>query len=135
MSFRLLLPGFLLLCCTCGSLAAQQLPGTSFPSYAPPAYSWQLGSRRGPHLDLAREPREISFAVDTLDRDYRWEGVVIGGVLLGAAGAFVASGFCNQGNQDIGADKGCAGPTVLGFFFGATIGVVTGGLIGSAIPK
>jgi hypothetical protein len=134
-SFRLLLPGFLLMCCTGGNLAAQQLPGTSFPSYALPASSWQSESGRGPRPVLARELRAISFAVDTIDRDYRWQGVVIGGLLLGAATGYVANGFCNQGNRDLGRDKGCTGPTVLGFFFGATIGVVTGGLIGSAIHK
>src|SRR5439155_10271870 len=62
--------------------------------------------------------------------DYRWEGVLIGGGglgLLGGVGGFV---WCNQENSH------SCGLLALGTgAFMGTIGVVVGGIVGSAIPK
>jgi hypothetical protein len=127
MSFRVLLAVLLFQFSTGGSMVAQQLRDSSFPSYDPPPYFWQ--TERSSHAATTRD-RAVSFAVQ--DRDYRWEGLVIGGLLLGATAAYVGNRLCNDDNI---ADKRCTGATVGGFFVGATVGVVTGGLIGSAIPK
>jgi hypothetical protein len=131
MSFRLL-PLFLLLACTGGSLASQQLPDTRFPSYDLPTDPWLFERSLGPWPILARGPRAINLGIDTVDRDYRWEGVVIGGLFLGVAAAYLGNRLCDEDNI---ADKRCTGATLGGFSVGATVGVVTGGLIASAIPK
>lgn len=64
--------------------------------------------------------------------DHRWDGVLIGGLALAAAGAFVGHGLCQ--NSDT-VDKHCTGAAVGGALVGGTIGVVVGGLIGSLIPR
>jgi hypothetical protein len=65
--------------------------------------------------------------------DYRWEGLVVGGAILGVLGIAVGRGFC--GYDDSAVKKSCLLPTINGFLIGATVGGVTGGLLGSAIPK
>ncbi|HXF96113.1 MAG TPA: hypothetical protein VNI61_08410 [Gemmatimonadales bacterium] len=64
--------------------------------------------------------------------DHRWEGVVIGGVSLGIAGAIIAHGFCDY---EGGRRSGCFGRTVAGGLVGAAAGAGLGGLIGGLIPK
>ena len=56
--------------------------------------------------------------------DYRWEGLVVGGALVGFLGATLGGGLC--GSDDSAAE---------GFLIGATVGGVTGGLLGTLIPK
>ena len=65
--------------------------------------------------------------------DYRWEGLVVGGVLVGALGAVLGDGFC--GYDEIQPTHSCVWPTLEGFAIGAVVGGVTGGLLGSLMPK
>ena len=65
--------------------------------------------------------------------DYRWEGLVVGGVIVGVLGARLSAGFC--GYDDSGAKENCTWQTIEGFAIGATVGSVVGGLLGSLIPK
>ena len=66
--------------------------------------------------------------------DYRWEGLVLGGVVVGVLGAAVASGFC--GDPDAGSgSQNCVVQGFLGFLVGATAGGVVGGMIGTIFKK
>jgi len=60
--------------------------------------------------------------------DYRWEGLAIGAVAVGALGAIALSETCEGSG-------GCVGSTIGGALIGALVGGVTGGLIGGLIPK
>lgn len=64
--------------------------------------------------------------------DHRWEGVVIGGLVLGVGMAIVGSQTC----EDSGSGGGGCFRTTVGFgLLGGTVGVVVGGIAGSLIPK
>ena len=65
-------------------------------------------------------------------RDYRWEGLVIGGAAVGLLGAAVAGGLCGQDETD---DASCLPNAFGGFLVGATVGGVLGIFIGRMIPK
>jgi len=64
--------------------------------------------------------------------DYRWEGLLIGAVALGAAGVYVGAHFCQLSDS---ADKHCVRSAVRLGFLGALGGGIIGGLIGGSIPK
>lgn len=66
--------------------------------------------------------------------DYRWEGLIIGGVAVGLFGAALGASFCGYGNAS-GDDGGCFTQTLGGGLMGALVGGVTGGLIGSQISR
>jgi len=65
--------------------------------------------------------------------DHRWEGLVVGGAFVGLLGATLGNALC--GSDDTGGRPSCLWPTVEGFLIGATVGGVTGGLLGTLIPK
>lgn len=63
---------------------------------------------------------------------YWKEGALLGGIPLGLAGYFLASGLCEQ-DDTAGGGKNCGlaglGGAVLGFFIGAIPGALIGGQI------
>jgi hypothetical protein len=119
------------LCSTPALVDAQHVSRIQFEHYRH-ASSWSL-SRVDSRTFKARGAEAYSRQVaDTVTGDHRWEGVVLGGLLLGIGTAIVGNRLCNEDNI---AEKKCFGPTVGYGLVGATVGVVTGGLIGSAIPK
>jgi len=63
-------------------------------------------------------------------RDHRWEGLIIGALVGGAVVGAFRYGFCSDSGNG-----SCAGPVIVWTLGGMTIGAVTGGLIGSEIPK
>ena len=119
MLLRTLLPAVLLLGCAEKSLVAQQLRHVTLPSADSAEQSPQVDRNRAGYL---------SFAVDTADRDHRWEGIVLGGLLVGLGGALLGNSLCE-------AEEDCTRPTVGIGLIGATLGVVVGGIVGSTIPK
>lgn len=60
------------------------------------------------------------------------EGAAIGGLALGAFGAYFGGGMCGMGD---GGGKNCALATLTGFLSGASVGATIGGIIGSAKKK
>jgi hypothetical protein len=62
--------------------------------------------------------------------DYRWEGAIVGGVVVGALGGITAGGICSDNGGD-----SCGLRAAGGVLFGGVVGVVVGGLIGSLFPK
>jgi hypothetical protein len=97
----------------------------------------RLGPSPGPAFALFRpaptQPpaRPVSF-IHSSAPDYRWEGLAIGAIAVGVFAAYVVNGVCNDPDNGGG---GCAVPTAEGLLFGATVGGVTGGLLGTLIPK
>jgi hypothetical protein len=67
--------------------------------------------------------------------DYRWEGIIIGGVGGGLLFGYAGNALCRDPDNQGGGSTSCVGKTALGAAFGATLGVVLGGMIGSAIKK
>ena len=65
--------------------------------------------------------------------DYRWEGLLIGAIGLGAFGAYVGNEFCSFSENR--ASNNCMLPTLEGLLLGAIVGGVTGGLIGGLFPR
>ena len=69
-------------------------------------------------------------------RSYWLEGAVAGGLVLGAAGAVMAGGFCGADDRAGGAAYGgCTDEIIGGGLLGAALGGVLGGLVGSRIHK
>lgn len=66
-------------------------------------------------------------------KDYRWEGLAIGGLAVGIFGAYGAIQMSNDSDNGGSGDSGSA--AFFGFLVGAVVGGVVGGLIGGAIPK
>lgn len=114
----ILLFGLLLLA---GPVTGQRLP-PPIPSAASPTFT--ASSRVGG--GLWRQGRPFGDS-----RDYRWEGVLVGGVGLGLAGGIGAAVWCSRE----GTSHNCVAATVLSAAFFGTIGSVVGGLIGSSISK
>ncbi|MGH9959286.1 MAG: hypothetical protein ACREBC_19540 [Pyrinomonadaceae bacterium] len=81
---------------------------------------------------MARQHGARDFATDTVERDHRWEGLVIGGLLLGSGAAYVGNRLCNDDNI---AERHCTGSTVGSGLVGAVVGSVTGGLMGARSPN
>jgi hypothetical protein len=64
--------------------------------------------------------------------DHRWDGLVIGAVILGASGVFLGSRLCQLSD---GVDKHCVRAAVGLGALGAFGGGIIGGLVGGSIPK
>lgn len=64
--------------------------------------------------------------------DYRWEGVLIGGVVLGVTATIFGASYCAEDNA---ANRSCVWPAVGLGLAGGTVGAVVGGLVGGLIPK
>ena len=80
------------------------------------------------------EPATKTVAVFGHPDDYRWEGVLAGGIAGGVGGAVLAVGMCTGFEPD--PSVGCIlGGGVLGLVLGGVIGGGVGGLIGGLIPK
>src|SRR5438445_12364824 len=65
-------------------------------------------------------------------RDYRWEGLAVGCLSLGALGGLLGSRLCGLSDR---ADHRCTGTTVRLGLLGAFSGAIIGGLIGGALRK
>lgn len=87
----------------------------------------------GPTLAIEARPSSPFREPSAETNDYRWEGLIIGGVAVGTLGVAFGAGFCGYGNAS--EDSGCLGAAVGGGLMGALVGGVTGGLIGSQISK
>jgi len=72
-----------------------------------------------------------------LRRDHRLEGLVAGGLVLGAVGAWVGAQACHNQPQPIGAGSGqsCTGDAVVVGLAGVAVGSVVGYLLGRLTPK
>lgn len=67
-------------------------------------------------------------------RDFRWEGVAIGGGIGGLLGAILIHGFCSDPDSNA-SGKSCLIPTIEGLLAGAVVGGTIGGIIGTSIRK
>ena len=67
-------------------------------------------------------------------RDYRWEGTVLGGVIVGASGFLLGSLFCADPAAN-GIPKSCGGAEVGIGAAGLVVGAGVGYLLGGSIPK
>ena len=69
--------------------------------------------------------------------DYRFEGTVVGALVLGAFGGWLGSESCNNQPTPVasGAGSGCTGATLTVGFAGAVLGGGIGYLFGRGIPK
>ena len=69
--------------------------------------------------------------------DYRFEGTVVGALVLGALGGWIGSESCNNQPTPVasGAGSGCTGATLTVGFVGAVIGGGIGYLLGRGMPK
>ena len=64
--------------------------------------------------------------------DYRWEGVLIGGVALGILGGAYGAGMCSYDNA---AAVECFGIVAGTTLMAGLTGAIAGGLLGGLIPK
>jgi len=69
--------------------------------------------------------------------DYRFEGTVVGALVLGALSGWIGSESCNNQPTPVasGAGSGCAGAALTVGFVGAVIGGGIGYLLGRGTPK
>jgi hypothetical protein len=95
----------------------------------------RFASTPGPAYALFRPaptpPRRAEGFIHSSAPDYRWEGLVIGALALGAFSAYFVTALCRD--PDYGG--GCAGPIVEGTLLGGTVGGFAGVLVGILIPK
>lgn len=68
-------------------------------------------------------------------QDYRWEGVIVGGALVGIGAGVLAYGLCSENEPSADGGGSCVGRSLLGALLGAGVGVALGGLVGGLIPK
>jgi hypothetical protein len=110
-------------------LAGQHIPPTTTP-----AFDFGMSSRPSDPAAAMATRQALPHASNLFPKapDHRWEGVVVGGVVLGLAGVVVASSFCDHDGQQ---QDNCAYRVVGSGLVGAVIGTVVGGLIGGLIPK
>ena len=101
----------------CASPALAQRAHDPFPRFAP-TYSSAWGQS-------VPESPGVTFGHPD---DYRWEGMIAGGVVLGVASLALTSAMCSD-------DSGGGCPFVVATVSGVTAGAVIGGLIGATIPK
>ena len=112
---------------------AQALPPT-----ARSETTWQLptpgpartGPRAADAFALFRPPPSAPAHQSSGAPDYRWEGLGVGAILLGALGVYVSIHYCSLGDS-----KDCSGTAVRLGPVGAFVGGIIGGLIGGLIPK
>ena len=65
-------------------------------------------------------------------RDYRWEGLIIGAAALGLAAGALGHGLCSESETN---NSHCIGNAIGGFIIGGIVGGTVGLFIGRAIPK
>jgi len=72
-----------------------------------------------------------------LRRDYRLEGLAVGGLLLGAVGVWIGSEACHNQPEPIGSGSGrsCTGDAAIVGLTGAVVGSGIGYLLGRGWPK
>jgi len=72
-----------------------------------------------------------------LRRDYRLEGLAVGGLLLGAVGVWIGSEACHNQPEPIGSGSGrsCTGDAAIVGLTGALVGSGIGYLLGRGWPK
>lgn len=95
----------------------------TFPTGGPTAMDMSGGQSSSPSRNTS-----------ATTNDYRWEGLIIGGVAVGLFGAALGASFCGYGNASDD-DGGCFTQTLGGGLMGALVGGVTGGLVGSQISR
>jgi len=86
-----------------------------------------------PFAESAARPSAAAVAFGHPD-DYRWEGLLVGGIGLGLFGTYLAVGLCcdpDSGGEGVNTVLAGLG----GFLVGGFLGGVTGGLLGGLIPK
>ncbi len=76
-------------------------------------------------------------AAASLRRDYRLEGLVVGGLVFGAVGTWIGAEACHNQPQPIGAGSGqsCTGDAAVVGLVGAAVGGGIGYLLGRLTPK
>jgi hypothetical protein len=119
-------------------LALGALPATA-QHRAPEFPEWRARSFALP----GEHPRVRRVALDTLRstvRDYRYEGLVIGGLAFGALGAWMGSGTASSADCVLEPGAGCGdsdgiGPAILTGLVGAAIGGGLGYVIGQWSSK
>jgi hypothetical protein len=62
--------------------------------------------------------------------DYRWEGMIVGAVVLGVATAYFANALCG-----IADESDCTSVVLGSLLLGGFGGGILGGLLGGLIPK
>ena len=68
--------------------------------------------------------------------DYRWHGLALGFVALGALGAWIGNDACqNQPEPASSSDGGCAGSAVAVGAVGGLLGATIGFFIGKGVPQ
>lgn len=108
-------------------LAAQHLP----PTTPPFEVAWPLGPGGPTAHPLTHQAQPLTSNLLPKAPDYRWEGIVVGGVVLGVGSAVLFHGFCDDGQGR----ASCALRAIEGALIGAVVGAGVGGLIGGLIPK
>ncbi len=104
-----------------GPAAAQLRPSEPSPAFA-------LFRTAPPH-----PPARPSGFIHSTAPDYRWEGMVIGAVALGALGVYAGNHFCDVFFDSV--DKHCFREGVSLGLLGAFGGGIIGGLLGGSMPK
>ena len=79
-------------------------------------------------LDVAHVPPLMNAG------DYRVEGAVVGGVVLGAAGVLLGSFACADPAAD-GSPQSCRGSEIGAGAVGFAVGAVLGYFVGRSLPK
>jgi hypothetical protein len=68
-------------------------------------------------------------------KDYRYTGFLIGGVGLGALGAYAGYGLCEYSEDPSMTTARCIASGVAGFLIAGFIGGITGAMVGGLFPK
>ena len=105
-----------------GSLAAQRVERARLQTWSPEI---RVAS------DFAAAPAA------SLRRDYRLEGLAVGGVLLGAVGVWIGSAACHNQPEPLGSgsSRSCTGDAAIVGLTGAVVGSGIGYLLGRGWPK
>ena len=103
--------------------AEAPVEGQRLPADFPRSHPWLSALQQA---DTTSQPATRKIG------DYTWEGAAIGGLAMGAFGAYIGAGMCGM---DEGNGRNCTLAALTGFLAGAGVGATIGGIIGSAKKK